>query len=87
MTDDEIKIAIETAVDNALLTIKALFPTLLGHGLSELSKDQRIFAEASTTMEGRLVEKNRDDEYYIDEGDRVTGNYNLKDFRLKFTSR
>ena len=87
MTNDEIIAAIEVALENALKIAKGWFPTLLGHGLSELSKDQRVFTEASNTMGERLIEKNRDDEYFIDEGDRVTGDYNLKNFRSKFTSR
>ena len=85
MTDDEIKAATEVALENNLKMVKALFPTLLGHGLNKLSADQQIFNQASKTMEGRLVEKNRDGEYYIDEGDRVTGDYNLKEYRRRFT--
>jgi len=85
MTNDEIKIAIEAALDNALKIAKGWFPTLLGHGLSELSKDQRAFTEASNTMGERLIEKNRDDEYYIDAGDRVTGDHNLQEYRRRFT--
>ena len=87
MTDEEIETAAQAALDNSLRIVKALFPTLLGHGLFELSKDQdqRTLTQASTTMEERLIEKNRDGEYFIDEGDRVTGDYSLKEYRQKFT--
>jgi len=89
MTDDEIKIATEAALDNSLAIVKTWFPTLLGHGLVELSKDQRILVQASRIMEQRLVEKNRDDEYFIDEGDRKIGSYVLTDYRnlTKFLSK
>jgi len=53
--------------------------------LQELSEDPRVFTEAMKTMEERLKEKNRDDEYFIDEGDIETGDYTLKDYRLHFT--
>jgi len=85
MTDDEIKIAIEAALDNALKIAKGWFPTLLGHGLERLSENQQILTQACNTMESRLIEKNRDDEYYIDAGDRVTGDYNLQEYRRRFT--
>ena len=85
MTDDEIKAATEVALDNNLKLVKALFSTLFGHGLDKLSEDQRIFGQASKTMGERLVEKNRDGEYYIDESDRVIGDYNLKECRRRFT--
>ena len=87
MTDEEINAAAAVAIDNSLKLVKALFPTLLGHGLLELSgdQDQRIFTEACDTMESRLIEKNRDGNYYIDEGDRVTGDYTLKEYRRRLT--
>ena len=84
MTNDEIKDALETAIDNNLKLVKVLFPNLLGHGLDRLSVDQRIFGQASKTMEERLREKNRDEEYYIDEEDRVTGNYSLQEYKRRF---
>lgn len=87
MTDEEINIAAAAAIENSLKMVKALFPTLLGQGLLELSgdQDQRIFTEACDTMESRLIEKNRDGNYYIDEGDRVTGDYTLKEYRRRLT--
>ena len=87
MTDEEIKNAIEAALNNSLSIVKAWFPTLLGHGLPELStdEDQRIFTEAVSTQEARLVEKNRDGIFFIDEGDRITGSYNLKEYRRRLT--
>lgn len=81
MTDEEIDAAAQAALDNSLATIKTLFPTLLGQGLDKLSKDQRILIQACKTMEERLVEKNRDDNFLIDESDRKTGSYNLKNYR------
>jgi len=85
MTDDEIKTAIETALASALSIVKGLFPHLHGHGLHDLAEDQQTFSEAIKTMEERLVETNRDGNYFIDEGDRVTGDYNLKNYRRVFS--
>ena len=85
LTDDEKVAAIASSLGNSLKIIKALFPSLLGAGLQELSKDPRVFGEAVKTMQERLMEKNRDDEFFIDEGDRETGDYTLKDYRLHFT--
>jgi len=85
MTDDEIKTAIETALTSALSLAKGLFPCLHGHGLNDLSQDQRIFTEAVNKMEERLVETNRDGNYYIDEGDRKIGRFNLAESRRRFT--
>ena len=79
--------AAQAALDNSLKIVKALFPTLLGHGLLELSgdQDQEGFTKAMSTMEERLIEKNRDDEFFIDESDRMTGDYTLKEYRQNFT--
>jgi len=81
VTDEEILIATEIALNNALHIVKAWFPTLLGHGLDKLSEDQRILVQAAGTMGERLVEQNRDDEYFIDEADRKVGDYVLTDHR------
>jgi len=87
MTPDEMYAAAQAALDNSLQIVKALFPTLLGHGLLELSgdQDQEGFTKAMSTMEERLIEKNRDDEFFIDESDRMTGDYTLKEYRQNFT--
>jgi len=87
MTDEEKKIAILASLDRCLKIVKTLFPGLVGYGLKTLSeaRDQSAFNRAAQRIEGRLPEKNRDGEQFLDEGDRQLGAHLLTYYRRFFT--
>ncbi|MHA1288983.1 MAG: hypothetical protein ACTSPB_16450 [Candidatus Thorarchaeota archaeon] len=87
MTNEEQKAAVIASLNRCLDIVKALFPSLVGFGLKELSgdQDQAAFNRAAQRIEGRLPEKNRDGVQYLDDGDRQLAEQLLHFYRRTFT--
>jgi len=87
MTDAEKQTEIIASLGRCLQIVKALFPTMVGLGLKELSgnRDQSTFNRVAQRIEGRLTEKNDDGVQYLDEGDKQLGEHLLHYYRNKFT--